>query len=166
MSFFSKMSKMPYVLGSLVSPKQESKLVSCMVIVRGATSSSLGPVNLSRGLAIVITTEFIPLHHLKIVLTIFTPRHLAYLSIHSQSSVISAPNSLPTDNILDLTKLKAFADVKLKVARMMISHFDGVENIVVKGENAGYQHFSPFPTLFSKAFILRVVKSRDCVVKS
>ena len=36
-----------------------------------------------------------------------------------------------------------------------------VENIVAKGENAGY----PFPTTFSKAFTLRVVKSQDCVVK-
>ena len=26
--------------------------------------------------------------------------------------------------------------------------------------------FSPFPTMFSKGYILRVVKSRDCVVKS
>ena len=39
------------------------------------------------------------------------------------------------------------------------------ENIVGKGENAGYQHFFPFPTMFSKAFSFRVVKSQDCVVK-
>ena len=26
--------------------------------------------------------------------------------------------------------------------------------------------FSPFPTMFSKGFFLKVVKSRDCVVKS
>ena len=26
--------------------------------------------------------------------------------------------------------------------------------------------FSPFPTMFSKGFLYRVVKSRDCVVKS
>ena len=41
-----------------------------------------------------------------------------------------------------------------------------VENNVGKGENAGYQHFSPFPTMFSKALCFRVVKSRDRVVKS
>ena len=35
-----------------------------------------------------------------------------------------------------------------------------------KGENAGFQAFSPFPTIFSKGIFLRVVKSRDCVVKS
>ena len=35
-----------------------------------------------------------------------------------------------------------------------------VENIVGKGENAGYQR------CFQKASFLGVVKSRDCVVKS
>ena len=48
----------------------------------------------------------------------------------------------------------------------MIFVFDRVENIVGKGENAGYQHFLLFPQCFQKAFLLRVVKSRDCVVKS
>ena len=55
----------------------------------------------------------------------------------------------------------------------MISLYDRVENTVGKGENAGYQHFllflpafSPFPTVVYKAFFFRVVKSRDCVVKS
>ena len=36
-----------------------------------------------------------------------------------------------------------------------------VENIVGKGENAGYQHFLLFPTMFSKAFFLWVVKGLD-----
>ena len=67
-------------------------------------------------------------------------------------------NSLPNDKILDMTKLKAFADDKIIVAQIMISVFDRVENIVGKGENAGYQHFSPFPTMFSKGFILGFVK--------
>ena len=31
----------------------------------------------------------------------------------------------------------------------MIFVFDRVENIVGKGENAGYQHFLLFPTMFS-----------------
>ena len=35
-----------------------------------------------------------------------------------------------------------------------------VENIVEKGENAGYQHFLLFPTTFSKGIFLRVVKVR------
>ena len=34
---------------------------------------------------------------------------------------------------------------------MIISVFDRVENIVGKGENAGYQHFLLFPQCFEKA---------------
>ena len=34
---------------------------------------------------------------------------------------------------------------------MIISVFDSVENIVGKGENAGYQHFLLFPQCFVKA---------------
>ena len=41
-----------------------------------------------------------------------------------------------------------------------------IENIMRKGENAGYQYFLLFHTMFSKGFFLRVVKSRDsCKVK-
>ena len=43
---------------------------------------------------------------------------------------------------LDQTKLKAFADDKLNVTKMMISVFDRVENIVEKGEIAGSSNFS------------------------
>ena len=59
-------------------------------------------------------------------------------------------NSSPNDKILDVSKLKAFADDKMNVARIMIPVFDRVENIVVKGENAGYQHFLLFPQCFQK----------------
>ena len=54
-------------------------------------------------------------------------------------------NSLPYDKILVLTKLQAFAEDNLNVAKMAISLFDRVENTVGKGENAGYQHFLLFP---------------------
>ena len=37
-----------------------------------------------------------------------------------------------------------------------------IENIVGKGENAGYQHFL-FPTMFSKGLFLRGVKRCHCV---
>ena len=40
-----------------------------------------------------------------------------------------------------------------------------VENISGRG-NAGYQHFSPIPTMFLKGSYLRVVKTWDCMVKS
>ena len=46
-------------------------------------------------------------------------------------------NSLPNDKMLDWSKFKTFADDKFKVAKMTISVFDRVENIVGKGENAG-----------------------------
>ena len=49
---------------------------------------------------------------------------------------------------------------------MMIVFFDRVANVLRKGENAGYQHFSPLASMFSKSFLLRVFKSPDFVVKS
>ena len=60
--------------------------------------------------------------------------------------------SLPNDNILDCFQLKAFADGKLIVARIMISPCDRVENIVGKEENAGYQHFLFFQNVFRRLF--------------
>ena len=53
-----------------------------------------------------------------------------------------------------------------------------VQNIVRRGENAGYQHFLLFPQCFQKAsfqgslkvrikvLCIKVVKTQDCVVKS
>ena len=59
-------------------------------------------------------------------------------------------NSLPNNKILDWTKLKAFADDKLDIAKTMTSVYDRVENIVGKGENASYQHFLLFSRCFQK----------------
>ena len=59
-------------------------------------------------------------------------------------------NSLPHDQLLDWTKLKAFADDKINVAEMMNSLSDKSEDIVEKGENAGFQHFLHFPRCFQK----------------
>ena len=75
-------------------------------------------------------------------------------------------NPLPKDKFLDMTKLKAFADNKLNIARVTISLCDRAENTVGKEENAGYQHFLLFPQCFPSSIFFRVVKSRDCVVKS
>ena len=55
---------------------------------------------------------------------------------------------LPKDKILDWSKLKAFADDKIEIDKMMIFVFDSVEDIVGKGENAGCQHFLLFPQCF------------------
>ena len=68
-------------------------------------------------------------------------------------------NCLANDKILHRTELKAFADDKSDVSKMMIFVYDWVENIV--GEKA---QFLLFPKCFQKALV-RVVKIRDCVVK-
>ena len=70
-------------------------------------------------------------------------------------SVWDRVNPVPNDKSLDVTKLKAFAYNKIKVAKMIIwiSVFDRVENTVGKGENAGYG--------FSKIWPM---KTLDCVV--
>ena len=74
-------------------------------------------------------------------------------------------NPLPNDKILAWSKLKAFADNKLDVVKMMISLLDRVENTYGKGENSGYHHFLLFPLCFPKPTSLGLL-SRDCVVKS
>ena len=70
-------------------------------------------------------------------------------------------NSLPNGRILDSSKLKAFADDKTNVAEMLISLSDRVENIVGKGENAGYQHFLLFPQSFQKPSLSGSLKVRS-----
>ena len=63
-------------------------------------------------------------------------------------------NPFPHDKNLEQTKLKAFADDKLNVTKMMISVFDREENIVGKGEIACTSDFSfsqkDFKRLLSK----------------
>ena len=60
-------------------------------------------------------------------------------------------NSLPNDKILNWSKLKAFADDKIKVFNMIIFVFDRVENNVENGENAGYLHFLLFHKVFKRS---------------
>ena len=50
-------------------------------------------------------------------------------------------NSLPNDQIINLSKLKAFTDNKINVTQQLKFELGRVENIMGKGENAGYQHF-------------------------
>ena len=66
-------------------------------------------------------------------------------------------NALPNDKFLDLSKLKAFADEKKKVADKLKFVLWMVENIVENGQNAGYQHLLHFPQYFQKATFLKVV---------
>ena len=52
---------------------------------------------------------------------------------------------------LGWSKLKAFADVKINLIQKQKFFLGWVENIVGKGENAGYQHF----ILFQQCFFLK-----------
>ena len=52
---------------------------------------------------------------------------------------------LPNDKSLDVTKLKAFADDKIKVTKMRNSLFDRLENTVGKWRKCWLPAFSPFP---------------------
>ena len=63
----------------------------------------------------------------------------------------SCVNSVTNNKILDLTKLKAFADDKINVTQTLKFTLGRVENIVGIGENAGYQHFLLFLQCFQKA---------------
>ena len=74
--------------------------------------------------------------------------------------------TLPINKILDWSKFKAIAEDKINVGLKLKAVYGRVENIVGKGENAGYKHFVLFSQCFQKFFLLRVVKSWDCVVKS
>ena len=68
------------------------------------------------------------------------------------------PNSLPNDNFLDWSKLKAFADDILNLAEKLKFVLARVENIVGERGNRWLPAFSPFPTMFSKSFFPRVSK--------
>ena len=62
-------------------------------------------------------------------------------------------NPLPKDKILDKSKLKAFADDKIKVTYMLKSVLGREENV-----GKGDQHFLLFPLCFQKASSQRVLK--------
>ena len=67
-------------------------------------------------------------------------------------------NSLPNGKIFDWSKLKAFTDDKIKVNEKLKFGLRRIENIVRKGENAGYQHFLLFPQCFQKSSVSRSLK--------
>ena len=70
--------------------------------------------------------------------------------------------SLPNGKILALSKLKDFADDKVqKHDRKNEICSEGVKNIEGK-----VQAFSPFPTMFSRGFFHRVMKTWHCVGRS
>ena len=67
-------------------------------------------------------------------------------------------NSLPHEKTLDWSKLKAFADEKIKVIEKIEFGQGTVENTVGKGENAGCQHFLLFSQCFQKVSFTGVLK--------
>ena len=71
-------------------------------------------------------------------------------------------NPFPHDKIMNQTKLKAFADDKLNVTKMIISVFDRVENIVEKGEIAGTSNFSFTHNIFKRLLSQRHQKVSLC----
>ena len=71
-------------------------------------------------------------------------------------------NPFPHGKILDLTKLKAFADDKLSVTKMIISVFDRVENIVGKGGIACTSNFSFSHNVFKRLLSQRCQKVSLC----
>ena len=56
-----------------------------------------------------------------------------YMGVSLQQEIKKELNTLPNNKILDLSKLKIFADDKINFAKMMIYVYDRAENIVGKG---------------------------------
>ena len=61
----------------------------------------------------------------------------------------------PNNKIFDCSKFKACADDLKNVTQNFVS--GRVENILGKGENAGYQHFFLFSKCFQKTSFSRAV---------
>ena len=85
---------------------------------------------------------------------------------HPQRKVSPTFNLLPNNKLLDMSKFKAFADDLLNVAKITISLCDKSRKHFGKKRKYWLPAFSSFPTVFSKTFFFRVVKSLDCVVES
>ena len=74
-------------------------------------------------------------------------------------------NCVRNDKILDWSKLEVFADDKTNVTEKLKFLLERVEN-TGKRRKCWLPAFSPFPTMFSKGYLYRVIKSQDCGVKS
>ena len=75
-------------------------------------------------------------------------------------------STLPNNKIQQMSKLKAFEGDKLNAPVLIEFAFENGENIVGKGENAGFQYFLFFQQYILKMSFHRGVKTLDCVVKS
>ena len=61
------------------------------------------------------------------------------------------------DRILDLLKFQNFVNDRSHVSKIVVLVSERLENIVSKGENTGYQHFS-FTHNDFKGFSLKTIK--------
>ena len=84
--------------------------------------------------------------------------HLANVFSLDKANILLSVNCWPYNKFLDWSKLKAFAESKVNVAEKLKFVLGRVENIVGKGENAGYQHFLLWPRCFQKSSILWSLK--------
>ena len=73
-------------------------------------------------------------------------------------------NSLPDDKILNYSKLKACADNKIHVTQKIEVCYGMSRKYCGKRRKCWLPAISPFPTMFSKAFVHRVVKDWHCVI--
>ena len=88
------------------------------------------------------------------------------LQMTNYSKHLICLTSLPNDKIFDLSKLKAFADNKIIVTQKLKFALWWGRKHCGKRRKCWLPAFSPFSTIFSNGYFFRVVKSRDCVVKS
>ena len=88
-------------------------------------------------------------------------QHKSTQSIMCRAPVIPLPNN----NFFDWSKLKELADNKINVTEKLKFVMGMSRKPWGKRRKCWLPAFSPFPTMFSKGFFPRVVKSRNCVVK-
>ena len=62
-------------------------------------------------------------------------------------------NSVPNDKFPNWSKLKAFSEDEINMTEILKFVLEKVENIVGKGENAGYQHFSFTHNVFKRILL-------------
>ena len=75
--------------------------------------------------------------------------------------------SIWSSQLVDQSKLEVFADDKITVTKQLKFVLRRVnKKHLGKRRKCWLAAFSPFPTMFSKAFFLGVIKSQECVVKS
>ena len=87
-----------------------------------------------------------------------------HLICHLQMHTVNRP--LPNNAILDKSKLESFAEDKTNVKQKSKFAFGKGRKHCGKRRKFLLPAFSPLPTMFSKAYFLRVVQSRYCLEKS